>query len=83
MKKLIVGAIAAGFAAAAVGVAAPAQAEDAWESPWDFYGEEIIELPFLGSIRFVDGPDLERNFQGVKSPRGPASSPREAGNPSE
>lgn len=53
------------FAAGAIGVAAPAQADD-FEQPWDFYGDEIIELPFFGSIRFVDGPDVEPGFQGKK-----------------
>jgi hypothetical protein len=83
MKKTIVGVLGAAFAAASIGVAAPAQAEDAWDS-WDFYGEEIIELPIFGSIRFVPGPDLEPGFQGIKGPRGAErSGPRSHGNPSD
>lgn len=83
MKKIIVGALGAMFAAGAIGVAAPAQAEDAFDSPWNFYGDEIIELPILGSIRFVPGPEVGPGFQGIKSPRGAQTTgPRSHGNPS-
>ena len=83
MKKIIVGALAAAFAAATIGVAAPAQADDAFPSPFDLYGQEIIKLPFFGSIRFIDGPDRAPGFQGVKGPRGAdTSGPKSHGNPS-
>jgi hypothetical protein len=85
MKMSIAGALAAMFVACAIGVAAPAQA-DGFQQPWDFYGDEIINLPFFGSIRFVDGPDVEPGFPGVKAPRGPRGAdltgPGGAGNPS-
>lgn len=83
MNKIIVGALAAAFAAATIGVAAPAQADDAFPSPFDVYGQEIIKLPFFGSIRFIEGPDRGPGFQGVKGPRGASTSgPKSHGNPS-
>lgn len=94
MRKSIVVALGAAFAAAAIGIAAPAHADPfdytdnpspfagTNPSPFDFTGD-VIELPILGPITFTGHEDgWGQGYQGKKSPGGHEGGRTEAENPS-